>query len=147
MSAPTFDLGSSEAPAEVVASRLETDIIGWLATVRRDGRLHAVPVWFLWWDGRVLVMSEPNTVKVANVRRDPAALFHLHADATGNGIVVLNGTAAISDRNFTEWLPQLRAAYSTKYADAMVNFGMGLDAIAEQYSTVIELTPQSLTAW
>lgn len=147
MNSPTFDLGSSEAAAEAVAERLDTDVIGWLTTVRRDGRLHAVPVWFLWWDGRVLVMSEPGTVKVANVRRGTQALLHLHADATGNGVVVLNGAAAISDRCATDWLADIREPYTAKYADAMVAYGMGLDAIAEQYSTVIELTPTSLTAW
>ena len=147
MNTSTFDLGASEASADAVSRRLETDIIGWFTTVRPDGRPHAVPVWFLWWCGRALVMSEPQTVKVKNVRRSPQALLHLHADATGNGVVVLTGTAAISDRSSTQWLTEIREPYQAKYAQAMRNFGMGLDDIAQQYCTVIEFTPRSLTAW
>jgi len=52
--------------AEVLA-RLTTDQIGWFTTVRADGSPHAVPVWFLWHSGRLLVMSEPRTAKVSNV--------------------------------------------------------------------------------
>ncbi len=147
MDSTTFDLGSSEAPAEAVAQRLDTDIIGWFTTVRPDGRPHAVPVWFLWWGGRLLVLSEPDTVKVRNVRDTAQALLHLHADSTGNGVVVLTGPARISDRSSTEWLDEIREPYTAKYAAAMVSFGMGLDAIAERFCTVIELTPTALTAW
>ncbi|NNG19878.1 hypothetical protein HJ590_09885 [Naumannella sp. ID2617S] len=146
MTGSNFDLGSSEAPAEAVARRLD-DIIGWFTTVRADGRPHAVPVWFLWWNDRALVMSEPDTVKVRNLRRAPHALLHLNADAAGDGIVVLEGKARISDRSSTDWLPDLRDPYTDKYAEAMVNFGMGIDDIAERFSTVIELTPTKLTAW
>ena len=142
-----FDLGSSEASADAVAQRLEADTLGWFVTTRRDGRPHAVPVWFLWHDGQVLILSEPDTVKAKNIRHSPQALLHLHADATGNGVVVLNGTASISERTATEWLPAIRDAYATKYDEGMKSFGMGLDAIAERFCLVIVLTPTSLTAW
>jgi PPOX class probable F420-dependent enzyme len=143
----SLDLGSSEASAEAVEERLRSDTIGWLVTTRKDGRPHAVPVWFLWWEGALLIMSEPDTVKVRNVRRSPHALLHLHADATGNGVVVLSGAAGISERSAADWLPDIRDAYSEKYAAGMESFGMGLDAIAERFSTVIVLTPDSITAW
>ena len=44
-----------------VLARLAADHIGWFTTVRADGSPHAVPVWFLWHAGRLLVMSEPRT--------------------------------------------------------------------------------------
>ena len=104
VSAPARSVGSmTEKPplaldpadpvhAEVLA-RLASDHIGWLTTVRADGSPHAVPVWFLWHDGRLLVMSEPRTAKVTNVRRGSPALLHLHTRADGNGVVVLSGPA------------------------------------------------------
>lgn len=140
-------LGSSEAPAADVQRRLDTDAIGWFVTTRPDGRPHAVPVWFLWRGDHALIMSEPQTVKVANVRHCSDALLHLHTDETGNGVVVLTGTATISDRSATAWLPDIGDDYTTKYAEGMKRFGMGLEAIAAQFSTVIEFRPASLTAW
>jgi len=132
--------------AEVLA-RLTTDQIGWFTTVRADGSPHAVPVWFLWHAGRLLVMSEPHTAKVSNVRRGSAALLHLHTRPDGNGVVVLSGPAVVSDRTATEWLPEISGSYTAKYAEAMVSYGMGLEAIAEKFHVVIELEPTDLQAW
>jgi PPOX class probable F420-dependent enzyme len=132
----------------VVLARLAADHIGWLTTVRADGSPHAVPVWFLWHDGRLLVMSEPRTVKVTNVRRGSPALLHLHTnDHDGNGVVVLSGPAVVSDRTATQWLPEIGEAYTAKYAEAMVAYGMGLGPIAEKFHVVIELEPTALQAW
>lgn len=142
-----FSLDSSEAASAEVRRRLDSDVIGWLVTMRSDGRPHAVPVWFLWRGDHALIMSEPRTVKVDNVRRSPHALLHLHTDETGNGVVVLTGAATISGRTASEWLGEIREDYTAKYPDAMTSFGMGLDAIAEQFSTVIEFRPAALTAW
>lgn len=147
MSETSIDLGASEAPAEAVADRLERDIIAWFVTVRPDGRPHAVPVWFLWHNGRALVMSEPETVKIKNLRQSAQALLHLQADASGNGVVVLTGTAVISERPSPEWLAEIREPYTAKYAEGMAAFGMGLDAIAERFNTVIEFTPAAVSAW
>ena len=125
-------------------ARLASDHIGWLTTVRADGSPHAVPVWFLWHDGRLLVMSEPRTAKVTNVRRGSPALLHLHTRDDGNGVVVLSGPAVISDRTAPQWLPEISEAYTAKYAEAMVAYGMGLVAIAEKFTVVIELEPTDL---
>src|SRR6478736_1471399 len=48
-----------------VLVRLASDHIGWFTTVRADGSPHAVPVWFLWHDGRVLEISDAYTAKYA----------------------------------------------------------------------------------
>ena len=130
-----------------VLDRLATDQIGWLTTVRPDGSPHAVPVWFLWHGGRLLVMSEPRTAKVTNVRRGSPALLHLHTREDGNGVVVLSGPAVVSDRTSTEWLPEIGEAYTAKYADARVAYGMGLEGIAEKFCVVLELGPTDLQAW
>ena len=130
-----------------VLDRLATDHIGWLTTVRPDGSPHAVPVWFLWHADRLLVMSEPRTAKVAHVRRGSPALLHLHTRPDGNGVVVLSGPAVLSERTSPQWLPEIGDAYTMKYGDAMVAYGMGLEGIAEKFWVVLELEPTDLQAW
>lgn len=144
---PRLELDPADPVHAQVLARLAADTIGWLTTVRADGSPHAVPVWFLWHDGRLLVMSEPGTTKVANVQRDPRALLHLHTLADGNGVVVLSGRASLSDRPAPRWLPEIGEAYTAKYAEAMVAYGMGLEPIAERFHVVIEIEPTDLTAW
>jgi PPOX class probable F420-dependent enzyme len=144
---PPLQLDPADPVHADVLARLADDHIGWFTTVRADGSPHAVPVWFLWHAGRVLVMSEPRTAKVTNVRRGSPALLHLHTRADGNGVVVLSGPAVISDRTAPAWLPEIGEAYTAKYAEAMVAYGMGLEAIAEKFHVVIELAPTDLQAW
>ncbi len=144
---PTLVLDPADPVHADVLERLATDHIGWLTTVRADGSPHAVPVWFLWHDGLLLVMSEPRTAKVTNVRRGSPALLHLHTRTDGNGVVVLSGPAVVSDRPSTEWLPEIGEAYTAKYAEAMVAYGMGLEALAEKFSVVLQLEPTDLQAW
>jgi PPOX class probable F420-dependent enzyme len=140
-------LDPADAVHADVLGRLASDQIGWLTTVRADGSPHAVPVWFLWHDRRLLVMSEPRTAKVSHVRRGSAALLHLHTRPDGNGVVVLSGRPVVTGRTASQWLPEIAEAYAAKYGAAMVAYGMGLEAIAEKFHVVIELEPTDLQAW
>ena len=77
--------------------------------------------------GRLLVMSEPRTAKVTNVRRGSPALLHLHTRADGNGVVVLSGPAVISDRTAPQWLPEIGEAYTrqVRRGDGGLRHGAG----------------------
>lgn len=135
-------------PAHAKAlAKLDGDLIAWFTTVRESGVPHSVPVWFLWRDGRILVLSEPGTTKVANVRRGSPVLVHLESGEFGEDVAVLTGGAELSERSATEWLADIREPYGTKYAKAIEAFGMPLDALAEKFSTVIVMTPSKLMAW
>ncbi|MBI5103510.1 MAG: pyridoxamine 5'-phosphate oxidase family protein [Solirubrobacterales bacterium] len=79
----------------------------WLATVRDDGRPHAMPVWGVW-DGRALWFgTSPTSVKGRNLRRDPRAVVHLES---GDDVVILEGAVAGA------WSDDVLAAYAVKYA-------------------------------
>lgn len=144
---PPLELDPADPAHAAVLERLGTDVIGWFTTVRADGAPHAVPVWFLWHRGRALVMSEPDTTKLANVRRGSPVLLHLHTRTDGDGVVILSGWAEVSDRPATAWLPEIGEAYGAKYSGAMEVYGMGLEAIAEKFHVVIEVVPTRLQSW
>jgi PPOX class probable F420-dependent enzyme len=42
-----------------------------IATARRDGHPHAVPTWYEWRDGRVLVNMDESRSRLDHMRRDP----------------------------------------------------------------------------
>lgn len=56
-------------------------------------------------------------------------------------------TAVRSERTSTQWLEQIRDPHLEKYADGIAALGTEIDAMASRFSTVIEFTPSSLTAW
>ncbi|KQQ93830.1 hypothetical protein ASF62_06465 [Leifsonia sp. Leaf325] len=135
-------------PAHVKAlEKLDSEIIAWITTVRSDGAPRSVPVWFLWHEGAVLVMSEPTTAKVHAIRRGSPVQVHLETGPFGSEVVILSGSAEISDTDATGWLPRIRDVYSTKYAEAMADYGMDIEPIMAQFSSVIVFTPEKLSAW
>jgi PPOX class probable F420-dependent enzyme len=126
---------------------LETRTIAWFTWVGRDGAPHGVPVWFFWHDGQVIVLTEPDTAKVSAVRRGSPILVHLETGEFGSDVVILGGSAEISDRSSSEWLPDFREAYEQKYAAAIADYGTPLDDIAEKFSTTLVFTPARVLTW
>ena len=135
-------------PAHRTALRkLGSAEIAWITTVGSDGAPHSVPVWFLWRDGTVLMLSEPHTAKVKAIRRGSPVQIHLETGPLGSEVVILTGHAEISERASSDWLPDIGHAYGTKYTEGMADFGMGLEPITQQFTSVIVFTPEKLQAW
>jgi PPOX class probable F420-dependent enzyme len=70
---------------------------GKLATVRRDGRPHVVPVWFVL-DGDDLVFTTgTDTVKARTMRRDPRVCLCVDDQRPPFSYVMVEGAAALSE--------------------------------------------------
>lgn len=142
-------LWNPDDPVSTKARRmLEHDLIAWLVTTASDGTPRSVPVWFYWQDDRMLVVSEPRTLKVAAIRRGAPVLMHLQAGGPfGDDVVILHGRAEISPDSSADWLAANRDAYVAKYGPAIDDYGMPLDDIAAKFSTLIVFTPERVRAW
>ena len=118
--------------------RLETEQVAWLGTIGRDGYPHAVPIWFLWQDGRALIMSEPETAKVRNIRANDRVLLHLEAGADGEQLNVLPGVATLSPQPSTAWLPRIAAPYTAKYDAALFDPALTANVVFSQHNLVTD---------
>lgn len=66
---------------------------GKLATIRKDGRAHIVPIWFTL-DGETLVFNTgERSVKAANMRRDPRVSLCVDDETAPYAYLVIEGTA------------------------------------------------------
>lgn len=75
---------------------LEGTRTGKLATVRKDGRPHVVPIWFEL-DGDTLVFTTGETsVKAANIRRDPRVCICVDDETPPFAYIQIEGTVAFS---------------------------------------------------
>jgi PPOX class probable F420-dependent enzyme len=106
-----------------------------------------VPIWFLWRDGRAIILSEPQTAKVRNIRENDKVLVHLEAGPDGEQLAVLRGVARLSAKPTIEWLDEIADEYGAKYAEWMPRLDLTVESMAKRYTTVIEVTPHSLIAW
>ncbi len=128
-------------------ARLESEQIAWFGSIGRDGFPHAVPVWFLVHDDRILVLSEPATAKVRNIQVNDHAMFHLEAGDDGEKLTLFQGTATVSEKPTLEWISEIGAAYGAKYERGLAGLDLTTETMAARYSNVIEFAPAKLIAW
>lgn len=122
--------------------RLGTEQEIWITTVRADGQPQSSPVGFLWDGEQFVVISQPGSPKVRNVRANPRVALHLdidHASSDSAGVVTLEGVAALDDEPIAG---AERRAYVTKYAKVMEAAGYTEDQLFAEFSTVIRVTPR-----
>jgi nitroimidazol reductase NimA-like FMN-containing flavoprotein (pyridoxamine 5'-phosphate oxidase superfamily) len=82
--------------AQIEAKRLGR--LAFLATVRPDGRPHAVPVVVAWHDDRVLGFVATSSVKVANLRVNPKLMVHWQVSQDTNmDSLIVEGDAEVID--------------------------------------------------
>lgn len=123
--------------------KLTHESIMWLTTVRADGMPLPTPIWF-WWDGaRFLIFSEPDALKVRNIRRNPQVALNFNTDATGEIFAIFLGQAVIDPNPATS---AERAAYVAKYQHGLQMIGVTPAAHAARWSTVIRVTPTRIRA-
>jgi PPOX class probable F420-dependent enzyme len=67
-----------------------------LATVRKDGRPHVVPIWFTLDGDALLFMTGEHTVKAASIRRDTRVSLCVDDETPPYSFLVVEGTAALS---------------------------------------------------
>jgi PPOX class probable F420-dependent enzyme len=75
---------------------LEPVHTGKLATVRKDGRPHVVPIWFDL-DGDTLIFTTGHTsIKAVNIRRDPRVCLCVDDETPPFAYIMIEGTATIT---------------------------------------------------
>src|SRR5438874_10253748 len=86
----------SSLTTEQRAFLLKDTRTGKLATVRKDGRPHVVPIWFEL-DGDTLVFTTGETsVKAANIRRDPRVCICVDDEMPPFAYIQIEGTAVLT---------------------------------------------------
>jgi PPOX class probable F420-dependent enzyme len=70
---------------------------GKLATVRKDGRPHVVPVWFELDGDAVIFTTSDRSVKFMNMKRDPRVSITIDDQTPPYSYVMIEGTVSFSE--------------------------------------------------
>jgi F420H(2)-dependent biliverdin reductase len=116
-----------------IITRLETQQNLWFGSVRADGRPHLVPVWYVWHASRLYISTDPNSVKIQNIQRNPRVVASLE---DGTHPVICEGTARVMDRPYPEAL--LKVFYLKYEWDVPAD---------KQYNQIVEITPEKWLTW
>ncbi len=103
----------SMSEEEARAFLLERARTGMLATTRGDGRPHAAPVWFDLDGDEVVFTSWHESVKAANMRRDPRVLLAVDDEVPPYAYVLVEGTATLLDEapDLLAWATRIATRY------------------------------------
>jgi general stress protein 26 len=104
----------------------------WLTTVWPDCRPHSAPVWHVWTNSRVYVVTVLSAVKVANIDHNPYVVL-THPDP--HSAIIIDGKAKIVSGMEDELRPLFKAKYDWDIATD------------DAYNTIIEITPEKVLAW
>lgn len=134
---------TADSVSPPLAQRLAEERVIWITTVTGRGAPVPTPIWFLWVEDKVLVLSQPDTPKLRNLRANPRVALNLNSDAEGGAVAVLRGTADLDGSVSTEqW-----DAYVAKYRDAMTRLDYTPESFRADYSHPVWIEPDSLRSW
>lgn len=122
-------MGVSEANLK----RLEQQQIIWLACVRPDGRPHLTPIWFVFHEDKIYISTDPNNVKVRNLKNNPHAALALE---DGRHPIICEAKGRQLD-------PPYKAAIVTLFK---IKYDWDITTEA-QYSQLWEFAPTKWLSW
>jgi hypothetical protein len=130
--------------------RLDQALVYWVATTRADGRPHAMPTWGAWVDDAFWMEGSPQTQRMRNLTRNPAAVVHVEK---GADVVIVEGEGQQIDDVGADLAERLLAGYA-KYqashgykADASNWTGGGLWVIRPRKVLGWSSFPRDTTRW
>ena len=107
----------------------------WLATIRRDGSPHVVPIDGIWLDDRCYFGGDPVSVHVRNMRRDGRATLHLE-----------DGEAAVIVEGIAEWVMLSKTVAQGLATATTAKYGYPQSA-SDYLEGVWRLRPAKVLAW
>ena len=132
---PTTPIG------QVVARRLQDEQLIWLTTVDANGIPQPLPVTFLWDAAQAtfLTYSRTDRGRLADLERN--ANVALHFDVSSGDIIVITGTAALSDQDpASDQIPE----WVDKYRELLARLGMSAKQSAASASIPVRIRPLTL---
>jgi PPOX class probable F420-dependent enzyme len=113
--------------------RLTKEQVIWMTTARADGMPLPNPVWFLWNGNEFIVFTEPTSVKMKNLRRNPRVALNLNSDFGGGEIAIFQAEANLNGAAPSDEEMQ---AYLRKYEAGMQSLGLTIAQLKAGYQAL-----------
>src|SRR5262245_61323583 len=102
-------MSMSETELEAFLAQTFPTPLGVIATLRRDGSPHVVPVWFRWDAGAVTIWTTETRVWVRNLLGDPRVAFSVQTFEQPYPAVMMRGDATVANADDPAIVEQARA--------------------------------------
>ena len=114
---------------------------GKLATVRKDGSPHVMPVWFTFdpANGDLVFMTWHTSLKARNMQRDPRVSISVDDEAFPVAWARLDGSASLGEENLVHWATETSRRYVGDHRAAEYGARNGVEG-----ERVVRITPTRL---
>ncbi len=128
---------------EEMASFLARPLIAKLCTHNPDGSIHAVPIWFRYANGEILLGTQEMTQKVQNVKRDNRVTVLVDTAEPAPGGVIMTGTAEL---DYDDVIPT-RVSIFAKYMDAEAASALAARLAKQWQPVIIRIKPERVVTF
>ena len=111
-----------------------------LAIVRKDGRPHVTPVWFVLKDDGVVFMTHEDSLKGRILQRDPRVMLSVDDEEFPFAFVLAEGTATCERPAASELLPWSREIASRYVPSEMIESTAARNAVDGELLVHVEVT-------
>lgn len=137
-------MSMSTAELEAFLAQTFPTPLGVIATLRRDGSPHIVPVWFRWDAGAVTIWTSETRVWVQNLLRDPRVAFSVQTFEEPYPAVMVRGTATIATADDAATAEEIRAITRRYIVPEDVE---GYIAHWPDLRTIVTIIPAHIVSW
>jgi PPOX class probable F420-dependent enzyme len=133
-----------EAELEAFLAQTSPTPLGVIATLRRDGSPHVVPVWFRWDAGAVTIWTTEARVWVRNLLRDARVAFSVQTFEDPYPAVMMRERATAATAYDAATVEEARAIARRYLAPEDVE---GYVDRWSELRTIITITPDHIVSW
>ncbi len=137
-------MGMSTAELEAFLAQTFPTPLGVIATVRRDGSPHIVPVWFRWDAGAVTIWTTETRTWVQNLLRDPRVAFSVQTFDEPYPAVMIRGIATVATADDAATAGEIRAITRRYIVPEDVE---GYIARWPDLRTIVTIVPVHIVSW
>ena len=137
-------MGMSAAELEAFLAQTFPTPLGVIATLRRDGSPHIVPVWFRWDTGAVTIWTAEKRAWVRNLLRDPRVAFSVQTFEEPYPAVMMRGSATVRTANDAATAEEIRAITRRYIIPGNAD---GYIARWPDLRTIVTIVPVHIVSW
>jgi PPOX class probable F420-dependent enzyme len=137
-------MSMSTAELEAFLAQTFPTPLGVIATLRRDGSPHIVPVWFRWDAGAVTIWTTDTRAWVQNLLRDPRVAFSVQTFEEPYPAVMMRGSATVATADDVGTVEEIQAITRRYIVPEDVE---GYIAGWPDLRTIVTITPAHMVSW
>jgi len=121
---------------EEISQFLEEAKIARICSINKDGTIHAVPVWFYYEDGNIIIGTPKKSRRAGNIKRNNNVTILIDEVGTPTRGVIFYGKASMDDTDMDQTAHKIFRRYMSE--EEAKSYWKGLAELTEWIKVIVE---------